>query len=72
MGLKFVCFFFFSKINQQERVHLQSCKKLFGVKRTTQNDFIYGELGGVPLLVNIFHAIIKYWFKILESDHKIY
>ena len=27
-----------------ERMHLQFMKKLLGVKRTTQNDFIYGEL----------------------------
>jgi len=28
-----------------ERVHLQFCKRLLGVKRCTQNDFVYGELG---------------------------
>ena len=27
-----------------ERVHMQFCKRFLGVKRTTQNDFIYGEL----------------------------
>ena len=28
-----------------ERVHLQFCKQLLGVKESTQNDFVYGELG---------------------------
>ena len=28
-----------------ERTHLQFCKKLLSIKQTTQNDFIYGELG---------------------------
>jgi len=28
-----------------ERVHLQFCKRLLGVKRTIQNECVYGELG---------------------------
>ena len=28
-----------------ERVHLQFCKRLLGVKKCTQNDFVYGDLG---------------------------
>ena len=34
----------FSNLVQQERIHLQFCKKLLGVKISTQNDFAYGEL----------------------------
>ena len=44
------------------------CKKLLGVKRSTQNDFIYSELGRVPLQNKIFLSIMNYWFKILESE----
>ena len=62
----------FSKINLQERVHLQFCKKLLGIKRTTQNDFVYGELGRVTLQVNIFQSIIKYWLKIVECENTKY
>ena len=62
----------FSKINLQERVHLQFCKKLLGVKRTTQNDFVYGELGRVTLQVNIFQSIIKYCLKIVECENTKY
>ena len=36
-----------------KRMHLQFMKKLLGVKRTTQNDFIYGELGRVNLQTHI-------------------
>ena len=32
----------FIQANSIERVHLQFCKKLLGVKKTTQNDFVYG------------------------------
>lgn len=61
----------FSKHVQQERVHLQFCKKLLGVKRSTQNDFVYGELGREPLQNKIFCLIISYWFKILTvADNK--
>ena len=62
----------FSKIIQQERIHLQFFKKLLGVKRTTQNDFVYGELGRVTLQVYIFQSIVKYWFKILEFENAKY
>ena len=37
----------FAKADNIERVHLQFCKKkLLSVKQCTQNDFVYGELGG--------------------------
>ena len=49
-------------------MHLQFCKKLLGVKRSTQNDFIYGELGRVPLQNKFFLSILNYWFNILESE----
>lgn len=48
-----------------ERVHLQFCKKLLGVKKTTQNDFVYGELGRTSYLTKRYSIIIKYWFKVL-------
>ena len=35
----------FCQANAIERVYMQFCKKLLGVKKTTQNDFVYGELG---------------------------
>ena len=34
-----------------ERVHLNFCKKIIQVKRTTQNGFTYGELGRYPMFV---------------------
>ena len=37
----------FSKADKIERMHLQFCKHLLGVKIQTQNNFIYGELGRV-------------------------
>ena len=58
----------FSQANAIERVHLQFCKRLLGVKKTTQNDFIYGELGRTSCITKRYILIIKYWFKILLSE----
>ena len=46
-----------------ERVHLKSMKKLLHIKQSTQNDFVYGELGRVPLSVKRQFRIVKYWLK---------
>ena len=62
----------FSNSNMIERVHLQFCKALLGVKRTTQNDFVYGELGRLDLKHYRLISIIKYWFKILACDNTKY
>ena len=35
----------FFQANSDERVHKQFCKQILGVKKATQNDFVYGELG---------------------------
>ena len=55
-----------------ERVHMQFCKKILGVKKSTQNDFIYGELGRVSFKTVHMYNIIKYWLKILRMDNKKY
>lgn len=62
----------FCQANAIERIHLQFCKRLLGVKKTTQNDFIYGELGRTTYLIKRYCIIIKYWFKILSADENKY
>ena len=62
----------FSQANSIERVHLQFCKKLLGVKKMTQNDFVYGELGRTTFLTRRYYTILKYWFKILASEENKY
>ena len=55
-----------------ERVHMQFCKKLLGVKKTTQNDFVYGELGRTNYITKRYLIIIKYWLKILLTPENKY
>ena len=58
----------FSKADNIDRIHLQFCKHLLGVKIQTQNISIYGELGRVPVRNYRLIAANRYWFKILECD----
>ena len=53
-------------------MHLQFCKKVLGVKRSTQNDFVYGELGRINYQSRRFIAKIKYWLKVISSDETKY
>ena len=45
---------------------------MLGVKKTTQNDFVYGELGRVNYMTKRYFNIIKYWFKILTTPENKY
>ena len=60
--------------NAIERIHMQFCKRLLGVKKGTQNDFVYGELGRCPMRNNKMYNIVKYWTKVIicECDNKSY
>ena len=61
----------FNQAQNIERVHLQFCKKVLGVKKNTQNDFVYGELGRTSFITHRYLIIIKYWLKVLKmSDVK--
>ena len=62
----------FIQANSIGRVHLQFCKQLLGVKKTTQNDFIYGELGRTSYQVRRYLFIVKYWLKLLLSQSNKY
>lgn len=58
----------FCQAKQIERVHLKFCKGLLGVKQSTQNNFIYGELGRISFQVKRHYNIIRYWLKIIKSS----
>ena len=62
----------FHKATAVETAHLPFCKKVLGVKRSTQNDFVYGELGRKDYQSRRFIAIIKYWLKIISRNEAKY
>jgi exonuclease III len=58
--------------NNIERVHMQFCKSILGVKKSTQNDFVYGELGRVSFQVLRHYNVLKYWIKIIHTKSNKY
>ena len=62
----------FYQANAIERVQMQFCDKLLWVKKTTQNDFVHGELGGTNYTKKRYLIIIKYWLKILSTPENKY
>ncbi len=62
----------FTIANAIERVHLSFCKRLLGVKQSTQNDFVYGELGRTSLIVNRHVSIIKLWLNVCDRSNTKY
>ena len=62
----------FCAANQIERIHTKFCKHLLGLKISTQNDFIYGELGRINYYSRRLFCCIKYWLKVIKSDNRKY
>ena len=54
-----------------EKVHIQFCKRLLGVKKGTCNEFVYSELGRFPRQVTRKLRIFKYWIKLRNTTHCI-
>ena len=54
-----------------ERVHMNYCKNILGVKLSTNNVMIYQELGRLPLIFARKCKIFKYWFKLLNTSNCI-
>jgi lipopolysaccharide biosynthesis regulator YciM len=52
-----------------EQVHLNFLKRTLKVRRSTVNFIIYFELGRVPMYVERYSKIIKYWCKILKTEN---
>ena len=57
----------FHKASAIETVHMQFCKNLLDVKQSTQNDFVYGELGRLRYI-----SIMRYWLKIINLEENKY
>ena len=53
-------------------MHLHFCKALLGVKQSTQNTFIYGELGRMPYQMLCYFHIIKYCLKVINKSENKY
>lgn len=61
----------FTKSKELERIHLKFCKRILNVRVTSCSTGVYGELGRYPLYISRYIRIIKYWFKLLNTDNII-
>ena len=61
----------FSNSKDIERLHLELCKTLLGAGQSTSNAAVYGELRRVPLYINRYVQVIKYWFKVISLENEI-
>ena len=54
-----------------EKIHLQFCKKILGVRSSTPNFMVYGELGRFPIEISIKIRMICFWNKMLMNENKL-
>ena len=50
-----------------ESLHLKFCRKILGVKKSTNISGLYGELGRTPLSVKRKFTMLKYWAHLLND-----
>uniref|UniRef100_K1QT84 Reverse transcriptase zinc-binding domain-containing protein n=1 Tax=Magallana gigas TaxID=29159 RepID=K1QT84_MAGGI len=61
----------FHKGQDVEKVHINFCKKVLGVRKNTCNSAVYYEVGRFPLEIFRKQKIFKYWFKLRNSKNCI-
>lgn len=54
-----------------EKVHLQFCKRILGLRSSTPNFMIYGELGRYPLELGIKQKMLNFWCKLVKNPNKL-
>lgn len=58
----------FGNIDILERVQLKFYKYIFGLKKSTPTHMIYGELGVLPINIEVKKRVISYWTKIADNS----
>ena len=61
----------FSRADILEKLHLRFCKSVLGVRQSTCNAAVYGELGRYPLYINRYVRIVKYFFNLIRNENII-
>jgi hypothetical protein len=50
-----------------ERLHLKFLKFASGLRKSTPNFMVYGELGRVPLKIKVYKHMIGFWYKLVNQ-----
>jgi hypothetical protein len=61
----------FENKNIIEKNHLQFCRKILGVRTSTHNFMVYGELGRYPIELQIKIKMLCFWNKIVGNHDKL-
>ena len=54
-----------------ERIHLQFCKNILHLRKSTPYYMVYGELGLFPLSINIKMRMVGFWNRLVSNEHKL-
>jgi hypothetical protein len=62
---------FMRTLKQLEKLHLQFCRNILGVRTTTPNFMTYGELGRTPIDICIKLRIVNIWNRLISNEKKL-
>ena len=51
-----------------EQLHLKFCKHVLGLKSSTPNFMVYGELGRFPINIDVKVRMVGYWAKVIDRS----
>lgn len=54
-----------------ERIHIKFLKYLFNLKKSTPSYMIYGELGIIPISVEIQSRVLSFWCRLVEDRDQL-
>ena len=61
----------FEKLDLLEKVHLQFCKNILNVRKSTPNYMVYGELGRFPVEIIVKKRLVMFWYKLITGGNKL-
>ena len=62
----------YENTKQLEKLHLQFCRNILGVRTTTPNFMTYGELGRTPIdILCIKLRIVNFWNRLISNEKKL-
>lgn len=61
----------YENVNVLEKVHLQFCRKILKLRKSTPKYMVYGETGRMPLQITIKTKMIMFWHKLISCREKL-
>ena len=58
----------YSCVEIVEALHLEYCKYVLHLKKSTPDCFVYGETGQFPLYIHIYSRMVKFWHKLVTGN----